>query len=674
MHTLLRLRQALHDKDIGLLKDAYIDLPNDIDLGSDDVVAMTQVLSHTVSTSLHANQNAPKEWTEFADLLVQDLRSNSLAASPNTGYNLLQFYDATRQFDRGAQFWAWLIQQDDTYNSPNTYAAAIQLLAKQGRLAHETEGLFTQALQRFPSSFAEYHLSPNAVLQDRGQPSMAHDVPMTLLSAIITARLLQGDSKDAYLGLDTAFRISPERLPLSFYASFIEERPLTEAYKVFQLAAQSGTYSHKTTTRTLLNKLRSAAAAAAEPLKCASIIRATLTVVTQNVKLGDTVVGAPAFTEIIIAILSVLDIKTWSNLSSQQLRPLTDRLDAITASLIDSFRVLDVHPTIAAYNTMINNLAGRGKRSDILFRLLQDIETQGLKPTIVTHRSVMRAAAQVGDAELHTTAWNSLVQSHEAAGNQPRRPDWSLLASTAAPTGNVLFAREQVGVLSHTLAAGASVYVLRELDSREKNFRPSVESKLSSSQTHELEIATRVLDQIRADVEILSAVVRDENFAGLLMDQIPLDLGQPQSRITTDDESARLKAVYDEMTLDSSSQSFGNEQVSQPAISAGGVSYDELRLRNWLIMNELMAEAEIYDVAHHKTINFAINAGRVPPARDDTWLKTSMSLIPDLSVGLSDYVNRLSGPSALEQASEPPWLATSMKAEDISRLRGEESK
>ena len=594
MHTLLRLRQALHEKDIILLKDAYIELPNDIDLGSDDVVAMTQVLGHTVSISIHAHQNAPKEWTELADLLVQDLRSNRLAPSPNAGYNLLQFYDATGQFDRGSQFWSWLIQQDDTYNSPSTYAAAIQLLAKQGRSAIETEVLFTQALQRYPSSFAEYHLSPNAVLQDRGHPSMAQDVPMSLLSAIVTARLLQGNSKDAYLGLDTALRISPERLPLSFYASFIEERPVTEAYKIFQLAAQSGTYAHKNTTRTLLNKLRSVAAAAAEPLKSASMIRATLTVITQNVKLGDTVVGAPALTEIIIAILSILGTKTWSRLSSQQLRPLTDRVAAITASLLESFRVLNVQPTIAAYNTMIANLAGRGKRSDILFRLLQDIETQDLKPTLVTHRSVMRAAAQVGDAELHATAWHSLVQSQEAAGNQPRRPEWSLLASTAASAGNIPFARGQVEELSHTLTQGASEFVSRELDSREKTSRSFVESELNSSQRQELDTALMILDQIRADVEILSAVVRDEDFPGLSLEQIPMDLGYPQPHVETDDESARLTAMYDAMTLESSSQSSESERNSQSAVSASGVAYDELRSRNWRIINQLMAEAEIY--------------------------------------------------------------------------------
>lgn len=677
MQTLLRLRQALYDKDISLLMDAYNQIPTDIDLGSDDVLAMSNVLTYALGAAPSLSYNAPKEWTRFADILVQNMRSRRLPPNYSACYNILLFYDSTRQFDRGAQFWAWLVQQDDTYNSPHTYAAAIRLLAKQGRLQQETEALFVQALQRFPSNFAEYHLSPNAVLQDRGIPSMARDTPMVLLSAIVNARLLQGNSKDAYLGLDTAFRISPERLPLHFYTSFIEERPVTEAYKVFQLGTRCGAFTHKSTTRTLLNKLR--LAAMEDPMSCASLIRATLTVITQNVKLGASSFGSPALVEIISTVVGILYSKTWSRLSAQQLRPLTDRMDRIFSFLFEAFGALNMQPNVAVYNTLILNFAGRGKRPDILYRLLQDVETRGLKTTAITHRAVMRASVEPRDAELHSTAWHSLVQFHEAAGDQPRQSDWRLLCATAVPAGNAMFARQQLKDLSHTLTEEASSSILEELDSREKHFRPFFEFDLSVSHKQDIKVATKLLDQISADVAVFSAVVRDPDFAGLSMEQIPLNLGHTQAPIEHDEARARSKALYDELTSDSSSLSKEiqvdelDKLGSQAPVSASGVPYTELRFRNWQVMNELMAEAEIYDQAYNKKIDTAMSTGTAPPDRSDVWLETTMSLLPKGSVGLSDYIERPREPSSADQVYDPQWSATLKKPEEVRRLRGNES-
>ncbi|GAB7341024.1 hypothetical protein MBLNU457_7354t2 [Dothideomycetes sp. NU457] len=637
----------------------------------DDVLAMTHVLTIAAGT-ITVNQNAPKEWTELADSMTRDMRRRRLPPSHHACYNILFYYDSTRQFDRGAQFWTWLSYQEDTYNSPNTYAAAIQLLAKQGKLQHETEALFAQALQRFPSSFVEYHFSPNAVLQDRGQASMIQDMPghMQLLNAIIVARLLQGNSRDAYLGLDTALRLGPERLPLSFYACFIEERPVTEAYKVFQLAARSGSFAHHNATRTLMTKLRQAAAE--EPMRCASLIRATVTVITQNVKLGATRPQAHALHEIIISVLSILESKTWVKLSSQQLRPLTDKLDEIVLSLIEVFGFLDCQPNIAAYNSMIWGLAGRGKRQDLLYRLLQDAEARGLKPTAVTHRAVMRACANAGDAELHAVAWRSLVQTLEGAGNQPRHSDWTLLSGTAVAAGNAEFARQQVKDLSHTLTESTSSFILQDLAGREERFHPWFEKQLSDAQLREIEAATELLDQIRADVAIFSAVARDStsNSAGPSMEQIPLDLGRNQAQVQRDEKDRqRFKNVYNNLTSDTSSPAEGSASVQ----SASGVPFAELRFRNWQVINELLAEAEVYDDAYNEKINTAVSAGTTPPARKDVWLETTMSLLPEGSAGLSDYIQQPHESSSANQVPQSKWFPKSRLPAPIRRLRGMES-
>ncbi|KAH0261004.1 hypothetical protein KCU84_g21859, partial [Aureobasidium melanogenum] len=270
------LRHALDANDVRQIASAYNVLRNKIPLGDQDVADIAKAL-HTslrlLSQSIRRSR-IPAELSNLADLLVLDIQAKILPPSYDAHLHLLSFYKESAAFDKGIAFWSWLVKQGDDYVNANLYGVALELFAFQGRPAEETEQLYESALDRFPGVFLHYHLSHNAVIADRRQPTVISGIPKALLQGILTARILRGDAKNAYLTLDTALRLFPTKIPTRFVTLFVQERPLDEAYRVFMLACQAGATPGHDALKILLTRMRKVAALS--PIRNAALLRAMI--------------------------------------------------------------------------------------------------------------------------------------------------------------------------------------------------------------------------------------------------------------------------------------------------------------------------------------------------------------------------------------------------------------
>jgi hypothetical protein len=177
-------------------------------LNSYDTRRITQAL-HVRIRNAHQDQ-ARSDLFPFVQQIVGDIRRGVLEPHNYAFVHLFGIYKDCKRFDEGCTLWQWLVQQDERYVSQAAYGAAIELMAYGGIMRlPDLESLYVDGLKRFPGTFAEYHLAPDAIVPDRSQPTTVKGIPTILLQGILSARILNRDWKNAYLALDTALRLYP---------------------------------------------------------------------------------------------------------------------------------------------------------------------------------------------------------------------------------------------------------------------------------------------------------------------------------------------------------------------------------------------------------------------------------------------------------------------------------
>lgn len=582
----------------------------------------------------------PSELNTLADLLITDIEARRLPPNHVAHLHLLSFFKEARQFDKGFQFWEWLVEQDDAYVSPSVYGAAIELAAVQGRPADETEALYAQALKRFPGSFNEYHLSPDAVLSDRSQPFNVKGIPITLLQGIVTARLLRGDSKNAYLALDTALRLFPTQIPSRFFTLFLQERPVTEAYKVLMIACRAGAVLNADALKALLTKLRHVAVAA--PLANHSALRALITASYAYASSGGTLTSSH-LTEVVVAVTNVLQDPSIAHLAPDHLSLLTDHVMDVIRKLFAVWETQNARPSIAAFNSIIINVASRG-RPDIAAMCLRDMEDLGLRPSIVTYRSLLAVAGETDDVGTLHSAWAELVYTRRSAGTPIELQDWLSLAKAAAKIAQHDFVAQELSAAGDSINPGMLSRIEGQLQNPAhiKAVDETASDKSASGQQ-----AAQLLDAVFKDALYMEERLPISAFRNYKNDPLPISIVNPNLNAAEE----QLRTIYDELTADANEGRASNDAmddgkielgISQleatdarpaPAISSTGLTYAELRYENWKTLNELLAEAERYDSDYVAAVDAAIQNGTLPPKRSSGW---HVSQSDNVSVGLSD--------------------------------------
>ncbi|TKA77119.1 hypothetical protein B0A49_03224 [Cryomyces minteri] len=575
---------------------------------------------------------------EFADTLVRDTRKQALPSSPYAYLHLLSFFKEARQYERGYEFWSWLAKQDDEYVNPAVYGAAIELLAYHGQKLGDLEQMYVSALKRFPGTFSEYHLSPRAIVPDRAAPMIFPGLHMTLLQGILTARILHGDWRNAYLALDTALRLFPTQVPHRFFELFLYERPLAEGYQVFLLACRSGVNMTSHAVTRLLDKIASLKPGPFESSTNGVIlVRAMLNAIDAHQRAGGKL-HAVASGIVIKALGDLLLSRSFTSCNSSDRERIVDVLLDTVRETIKLFASHGIPPSLSTFNNIISAVAGRTGRIDIIENVLRDASAVGLEPDEITRRAILVAAGDMRDMELLAASWQKLVEANAAKGLQPQAPDWLTLARAASKLNNAAFVEEQKVLFAHTLTQGMNTKIQRELD-RAKARGPEVGMSDSLS-TAAIEDGLRT---ILAHVLRMSKSVADGHQPSLYESPVAMSIDMSRSILAdTFASEQELMSLYDELTTDARQyrqtrkqgdpsqilqgapsvprqhpDSRPQEEVQSPiATSPTGFPLDKLRYENWKSINELLLEADIYETQRQHEVDQAMKSGAPVPRRD----------------------------------------------------------
>ena len=123
----------------------------------------------------------------MAEEIIKDVVKGNLAPHKLAHIHLIGLFKESTQKEAGVRFWQWLEGQDESYVGADVYGAGIEILAINGAPLSTLEELYQQALSRFPGNFNSYHLSPDAIVPDRNQPTTLKGVPTVLLQGILTS-------------------------------------------------------------------------------------------------------------------------------------------------------------------------------------------------------------------------------------------------------------------------------------------------------------------------------------------------------------------------------------------------------------------------------------------------------------------------------------------------------
>lgn len=521
----------------------------------------------------------------FIERIVTDIKKGQLSPHPAAFVHLLGIYKQGERYEKGNRFWQWLAEQDDAYMDQSVYGAAIELLAEEGKESLEAlEELYRDALKRYPGTFAEYHLSPEAVLADRTAPTNIPGLPITLLQGITTARLLAGDWKNAYLALDTALRLYPTTLPERFIQLFMKDRPVNEAYTVFLIACRAGRSLPAQRLTNLAGRLRDGMKKTISQAERMQYLRAIANATYAFAETGAQVNGQHVAI-LLDAIRFVLPYRGSESHFSEEELEMRNQL-AMTAHALASLMVQSSIPMPQPLFTALVHIAGRYQVRELLDAVLTDIEAGKIALSDVDRRVVLQACGEMRDAALVEKHWNNLVQVTEKAGDSPTQRDWETFARAARRASATDLVNAQLKALAHAVSPALTASVNNILQNNPPTENDYTFHLMSAS-------------DFSASLAAIDASMR--NVAAVLMAGAPLDMAanpfsmflDPRRKLMAPVEVVR--AVYDRMTVDPHQPPLARAvAVFDPQVSRSstGVSLEELRFLNWVAVNELMVDAE----------------------------------------------------------------------------------
>ncbi|KAK0920156.1 hypothetical protein LTR57_010020 [Friedmanniomyces endolithicus] len=563
-----------------------------------------------------ARREATEELIAFAERLCNAFRKGELEPDRRAHMRLIAIFKESGAHAQGIAFWEWLEQQDEQYVGLDVYGSAIELLAASGTPLADLELLY-------------------AVVPDRDQATEIKGISMTLLQGILTARLLRGESRKAYLALDTALRLYPALTPPRFFALFIKERPLAEAYTVFALACRSGVVLPLDTARQLLTTLRISADMRSHESHVAAL-RQMLSPVYMYVGAGGSITSN-VVNEIVIAITQTLRLELVAGLDAEQKKQLVSAtLDAIR-KMLETFARYGASPGISAFNSIIVNLGGYGRSQQTITVALRDAQALGLQVNHVTRRSILTAAGMLGNEDHVVQTWQDMVSTLRQQGKRPDVTDYNLLVKAARSSGCVDFAQE---------ACQAAIGHLPEhmLQSAIDRLHDRVEKECASSAVDVAQVSSlmSMMEQLRKDLDVLGERALDHSATQDLAEQrLPMIITSLAAQQTLPEQEQR--ALYDELTTEqvpdkpttlpvepadalsdaatpdvatTDALTAHASPIKSPAVSTTGIPLGTLRYENWKTINYLLALAEQHDNTYNLAVDQAISAGRAPAPRD----------------------------------------------------------
>lgn len=572
-----------------------------------DTLGIAQVLHYTYRAEEDVSKRQALK--SHVESFQRDFVSGALPPHRRVSLHLISYFKESKNYDMGIEFWNWVIEQDDNYIHIGTYGAAIELLAYYGKDLEYCEAVYKHALTRFATHFNEYHLSPGAILPDRAEHLTTPGTSMQLLQGILTARLLHRDWRNAYLTLDTALRIHPSQMPPRFIELFLRERPLQEAYHVFCLACRAGNRLPGSLLTTLLEHLYTAMVNRQAVGFNQHIIEAMFNAI--HAFLGSAGrLDTPHMNVLLkglLSLLSPINYKEGTAGSEPQMRD--ERVLRMVALIPEVFGTLGVPPEPSTLNTLIH-MGGILKHRELISFAVNAFNHSGCSPNANTFRTLQGSARRLYGTVIRKSSWTNVVQFVAAQGAGTHVEDWSALLRGAQqadaedvvtelmPSHSQDLAQEVTAPIAETEQAtspGPSQYSIEaharsssqlfELISAElKHLRKRFHSRLTC------DLKTLPLNRLSITPWTPSV---DENWQQRLYDELTLDLAVPTVKTF-----AQTKEIDRERLV---------------VESATGFPLEELRYLNWKSVNELLVQAEPFEVRRGRLVDEAIAQGNSVP-------------------------------------------------------------
>jgi hypothetical protein len=655
--VLQHLRNAFAERDLRALMDLYPSVLSTGTLTRDDTRRIAQTL-HACVRSPQLPSDTRAHLLSFLQQVIKDLQKGTLPPHPFVFVHILGIYKARKMYNEGHALWQWLVQQEDSYVSQAVYGAAIELMAygRQLRLP-ELESLYLDGLKRFPGTFAEYHLSPDAIVPNRAQPIAIANVPITLLQGILTARLLNNDWKKSYLALDTALRLYPCQLPARFFEVFLASRQLQEAYTVFLVACRAGIVLKPSHLTTLLSKVRASITSCDTLRDRIILVRAIANALYAYLEAGGSL--EPIHTgQFLTSFGSLLPDAALGEDYQGDMAALRNRIITFAHNALSSLLQAGMPPSPQVFNALVS-LAGRLQVPDLLRVSLQDAETAHVDLGDIGIRNVMSSAGQIGAKDLIEEYWTRIAHTAASHGKQVDWKDWTSFARACKKADHVDYFRAQLREQEHAIPAGYQDSITKTLEEEVLFTAKTIDT--SRSEEFENELA-KLHQQIK-------------NIAAVVMSGQRLDIRKTPFYMFLDPERPPLanrehmQKIYDEYTIDPHQPPLANP-VLPAASSPTGLPLDELRFENWASIVELMDQAYSLEQERQSKVQHVgedmIRTEKSNPLKRD---KTAIRLVPDY---LRGYVKSLRNTSVGRYAILKPCPQKLIIPSHLAKAHGKE--
>ncbi|SLM41122.1 hypothetical protein LPUS_12042 [Lasallia pustulata] len=657
-HELLKFRACITDADLDAVMEQYPQLLRDKLLRPFDSRRIARLLHYKYRAGKAGSKSEALE--SHVEHFRRDFVNRILPPHPRASLHLIGYYKESKNYDKGIEFWNWVVEQDDNYINLSTYGAAIELLTFYGKDLEYCEAVYKHALTRFAVHFNEYHLSPGAILPDRAQYMITSGTSMGLLQGILTARLLHRDWRNAYLTLDTALRIHPTQIPPRFIELFVLERPLQEAYQVFCVACRAGNRLPGSLLTTLLQNLSEATSNEDASVFTKDIVGAMFNAI--HAFVGSTGrLETPHMNVLLKVVLSVLI----PNDRTEPTQALSEREkdDGEASSMMklffEVFGAIGVSPENSTFNTLVR-MGGDRKHKRLLAFAINAFKISGFSPDASTFRSLQIAAGRLHDPMLLKSSWTQFVRFVTAQGAEPDVNDWSAFVLVAKRAGMEDVVTELMSSNPQHMAPEPKVPESKAPESKAPESKapeskapeskapqskapeskapeskapeskapeskaPGVETKqdtapisLQSSTELHAQDRSRLFEQISAELELLRKRLNSESICNLRL--LPVNRISITSCTPSVDEDWQRR-LYDELTLDLAApmavplDETQETDKERPVVeTTTGFPLDELRYLNWKSVNELLMQAEPFEARKELLVDEAMAQGKSVP-------------------------------------------------------------
>ncbi|KAI9789053.1 MAG: hypothetical protein M1816_006408 [Peltula sp. TS41687] len=613
---LSEFRHALEKNDIRSTINAYSSL-DPSNLLPKDVRKLAALISFSQRQFHGKNEHKSRLKTEenralrrFVSMVVNHLKAGKLPPDPMASLHLLAFFRDSRTYERGKEFWAWLKEQGISYADARTYGAAIELLTWAGTPnpelvmpLSELEALYREALVLDPGQFNEYHFSHNAMVANKAQYAPLEGVRLLLLQGIMMARIMRGDWQNAYLALDTAIRLALDRVPRRFFDSVIYQRSVSEGWKTFMLACQTGVSLAPKTLTVLLTRLNHAQSIQAHPSKNMAIARAGLAAVEAHTgSRGE--LSSHHLTALASLLLKSLYVLPQRPPPGPEDETKMDTLEGCIRMCIEVFQGRGVQPTESLFR-MVAIRAAKLNRPSLVGWAASGLSS--LRPDLSSLRVILEAGGELGLTKMIEETWEAMVMAEPSIKRikpslTQRRPanlwTWRTLAKACYKSGHEHYLESQLSKYESTLNP-VIVTRIRELMGRLEKDREQWKSAATQPSPHmEADVQaslTGLFQQLGKFQKYMRTTSRTYDFY-----RFPIDMNLLWTSVSL---PGQVRSLYERVTTDPLAQPPEPEDrvfkpaIVKPAITPNGYPVLDLRFQNWKVVTELLIEAEINEQA-----------------------------------------------------------------------------